>query len=176
MKIGEYIDTKYDRVIDCPHLFLPGGAPEIENAHSCAVLLHPVLVEAFNRTRHVCGEPYIISSGARCAPCQKSLVDGGKKGAAKTSEHVPLRAIGEPEENIYFYAFDIQPAGMRSATQEARLEKLAQFASHLVGINPEVRLGTKAYRDREYPIIHMGVGYLAAPNPDPVNWKPGVRW
>lgn len=179
--LGPYIDLSADKVVDCPHLYLPGGSPQLRNAHSRAVLPHKQLVTIFNRVRHIHGEALLITSGARCPFCQdqvraeKAARGAGRNQAAKVSEHTPVpTASPDPGAPWEFTAFDLQPS--RWSTKEELEDKLAAIARLAGEVDPDVRIGRAAYRSYARPIIHLGVGYLLDPNPDPVNWKRGMRW
>ena len=183
--LGPYIDPAFDRVIDCPHLYLPGGHPEIVSAYSLAALPHPELVKVFTQARHLTGEPLLITSGARCAACQAALnatdlkISENKNPAlrthaAKVSEHVPQPVAAYPDKPTVFAAFDLQPAKWK--TRDELQDKLEGFVFQLGELNPAVRVGLDKYRHRARPIVHIGVGYLLKPNPDPINFIEKMRW
>ncbi len=83
MKIGRYIDTRYD-VLSCPH----GEVREAGVRCGDSLFRHqPRLLEAFHALRARRGAPIAITSGFRCAGCQARLRRSPRYRAAARSEH-----------------------------------------------------------------------------------------
>ncbi len=83
MKIGRYIDTRYD-VLSCHH----GEVREAGVRCGDSLFRHqPRLLEAFHALRARRGTPIAITSGFRCAGCQARLRRSPRYRAAARSEH-----------------------------------------------------------------------------------------
>ena len=107
MKIGRYIDTRYD-ALSCPH----GEVGEAGVRCGDGLFRHqPRLLEAFHALRARRGAPIAITSGFRCAGCQARLRRSPRYRAAARSEHE------------YNAALDLRPWRHRSRPEGGGMRK-----------------------------------------------------
>ena len=165
MKIGRYIDTRYD-ALSCPH----GEVGEAGVRCGDGLFRHqPRLLEAFHALRARRGAPIAITSGFRCAGCQARLRRSPRYRAAARSEHEYNAAL-----DLRPWRHRSRPEGGWNEEEKKRLqEEIRRLARWLEETDPGLRIGTRLYGETH---LHLGAGFLLEPNPEPLNWRPGVRW
>lgn len=120
--------------------------------------------ELFRAVRRALGRPIIATSGSRCERRQTQLIIASQRpGATFTAAKNAKTAT-----HVLCVALDWQLSGL----SKAAMRDLVLAKSKGLHGKP-ARVGWQAYGNG---IIHTDYAWMLKPNPDPVNFQPGVMW
>lgn len=122
------------------------------------------VAKVFAAVRQAVGHALNVTSGSRCEARQIQLIKASKQpGArftaaknAKTATHVLCCALDW---------------GLAGHSREAMRDIVLRESARVLG--KPARVGWKSYGNG---IVHADVAFLLKPNPDPINFAPGVQW
>ena len=139
---------------------------EVQCPDGSPVVIFKPNIDVFEETRRLLGFPIYISRGGFCRSkaYQLDLIKRGEKAAKKLFPHVEGAGRDMAPDLEHYTLYDLIQA--------------TKQASRNLGL-PAPRLGHRAYQDGFLHSDHVFLKfapYSNVPNPDPINWAPGVEW
>jgi hypothetical protein len=139
---------------------------EVQCPDGSPIVIFKPNIDVFEETRRLLGFPIYISRGGFCRSkdYQLQLIKRGVKAAKKLFPHVEGAGRDMSPDLKHYILKDLI-----AATKQASIN---------LGL-PAPRLGYMAYGNSFLHSDHVFLRfapYTNIPNPDPVNWAPGVEW